>query len=126
MTAVHRQLILVMLASAALTACATTGAVPRPFPGAPTPPSAIASPAPSTTAVTSALITTALSYRGVPYRNGGSDPMGFDCSGFVQWVFAQQGHALPREVHDQYAEGKKVDRDDVKPGDLVFFHTEGK
>lgn len=69
------------------------------------------------------LIATALSYRGVPYRNGGSDPSGFDCSGFVQWVFAQQGNALPREVRDQYQLGRKIDRDDVQPGDLVFFET---
>jgi cell wall-associated NlpC family hydrolase len=73
--------------------------------------------------VATPLIATALSYRGVPYRNGGSDPGGFDCSGFVQWVFAQQGRALPREVRDQYQLGKPVDPDDVKPGDLVFFET---
>jgi cell wall-associated NlpC family hydrolase len=59
----------------------------------------------------------------VPYRNGGTDPTGFDCSGFVQWVFAQQGRALPREVRDQYQLGRKVDRDEVRPGDLVFFET---
>jgi cell wall-associated NlpC family hydrolase len=70
-----------------------------------------------------ALLETALSYRGVPYRNGGSDPTGFDCSGFVQWVFAQQGLRLPREVRDQYQAGSTVDRDGVQPGDLVFFET---
>ena len=62
-------------------------------------------------------------YRGVPYRNGGSDPSGFDCSGFVQWVFAQEGVTLPREVREQYQLGRNVDRRDVKPGDLVFFET---
>jgi len=72
------------------------------------------------------LIATALSYRGVPYRNGGSDPGGFDCSGFVQWVFAQEGRALPREVRDQYDVGERIDRDAVQPGDLVFFDIEGK
>jgi cell wall-associated NlpC family hydrolase len=66
---------------------------------------------------------TALSYRGAPYRNGGSDPNGFDCSGFVQWVFAQQGRALPREVRDQFLLGRDVKREDVQPGDLVFFET---
>ena len=69
------------------------------------------------------MLETALSYRGVPYRNGGSDPTGFDCSGFVQWVFAQHGLRLPREVHDQYQFGTTVDFDDVQPGDLVFFET---
>jgi len=44
----------------------------------------------------SALVGTALSFRGVPYRNGGSDPQGFDCSGFTQYVFAQYGVPLPR------------------------------
>jgi cell wall-associated NlpC family hydrolase len=69
------------------------------------------------------LIDTALSYRGTPYRNGGSDPKGFDCSGFTQWVFAQHGVALPREVEEQFKAGKKIKEDDLKPGDLVFFHT---
>ena len=59
----------------------------------------------------------------MPYRNGGSDPSGFDCSGFVQWVFAQNGFRLPREVRDQYQLGSAVDRDAVQPGDLVFFET---
>jgi cell wall-associated NlpC family hydrolase len=133
MTAVYRHPVLGLLLVAATAACATTGAVPRPFPGASAPPIATV-PTPPTTPPTSTevltsppvvtpLIATALSYRGVPYRNGGSDPGGFDCSGFVQWVFAQQGRALPREVRDQYQLGKPVDPDDVKPGDLVFFET---
>ena len=70
-----------------------------------------------------AIISTALSFRGSPYRNGGSDPSGFDCSGFVQYVYAMFGRRLPREVRDQYRLGEKVDRKDVKPGDLVFFET---
>ena len=61
--------------------------------------------------------------RGIPYRNGGSDPSGFDCSGFVQWVFAQNGVRLPREVRGQYDAGRKIDLRDVKPGDLLFFET---
>lgn len=61
--------------------------------------------------------------RGVPYRNGGSDPAGFDCSGFVQWVFAQNGVLLPREVREQYTAGRKIDLRDLQPGDLVFFQT---
>jgi cell wall-associated NlpC family hydrolase len=61
--------------------------------------------------------------RGIPYRNGGSDPSGFDCSGFVQWVFAQNGVRLPREVREQYDAGEKIDVRDVQPGDLLFFET---
>jgi cell wall-associated NlpC family hydrolase len=63
---------------------------------------------------------------GTPYRYSGSDPSGFDCSGFVQWVFARHGTAVPREVRDQYRVGKKIDDDEVKPGDLVFFETVAK
>jgi cell wall-associated NlpC family hydrolase len=122
MTAVLRAGVLIA-AIACLPACAAKGAaVPRPFPGAPSPPAAPAVP-PAAEPVNPVLLETALSYRGVPYRNGGSDPSGFDCSGFVQWVFAQHGLRLPREVHDQYQMGSDVDRADVQPGDLVFFET---
>lgn len=69
------------------------------------------------------MLRVALDLRGIPYRFGGSDPTGFDCSGFVQWVFNQVGLRLPREVRDQYDAGNKVDRDDIAPGDLVFFET---
>jgi cell wall-associated NlpC family hydrolase len=68
-------------------------------------------------------VATALGYRGVPYRYGGSDPAGFDCSGFVQYVFRQVGTALPREVRDQYEVGRRIGRDEIGPGDLVFFET---
>ena len=126
-----------VLLVAAMTAgaCATGGGVPRPrpFPGAALPPEATervperadAPPIPITTPTASApaVISTALSFRGIPYRNGGSDPSGFDCSGFVQYVYAMHGRGLPREVHSQYRFGREVDRDDVKPGDLVFFET---
>ena len=61
--------------------------------------------------------------RGIPYRNGGSNPSGFDCSGFVQWVFAQNGVLLPREVRDQFAAGQNVSLGEVQPGDLIFFQT---
>ena len=69
------------------------------------------------------MVTTALMLRGTPYRNGGSDPSGFDCSGFMQWVYARAGITLPRDVKEQYGTGKKVDRREIKPGDLVFFTT---
>ena len=105
-----------------VSACASKGAAPRPFPKAPSPPSAQVLP-PLPEPERTALLETALSYRGVPYRNGGSDPSGFDCSGFVQWVFAQNGLRLPREVRDQYQLGSAVDSDAVQPGDLVFFET---
>lgn len=143
------------LALAALTgACASTGAVPHPFPmpnapaaGAPAPGTLPPSPpaggtatpgaaapgtvapgtvAPGTLAASFdgyALTSTALSLRGAPYRNGGIDPKGFDCSGFTQYVFAQHGIPLPREVRDQYRIGAPVDPNQLVAGDLLFFAT---
>ena len=70
-----------------------------------------------------ALSGTALSLRGAPYRDGGIDPSGFDCSGFVRYVYEQHGVAVPRQVRDQFKIGKNVDREDLEPGDLVFFST---
>ena len=102
--------VLALLAS--LTACASKGAAPRPFPKAPSPAGVRALPSVPEQERT-ALLDTALSYRGIPYRNGGSDPTGFDCSGFVQWVFAQHGVRLPRAVEDQYQLGSAIDRDAV-------------
>ena len=108
--------------------CASTGATPRPFPtpGGSAPAARGAAPPTSSPALnvdTYAITGTALALRGSPYRNGGSDPSGFDCSGFTQWVFAHHGVALPREVDEQFKVGKKIKLDDLKPGDLVFFHT---
>jgi cell wall-associated NlpC family hydrolase len=103
--------------------------VPKPFPGAATAgapvterPPTIAEASPGREAGALALAS-ALELRGVPYRNGGSDPNGFDCSGLVQWVFARNGRALPREVREQYRVGREVDAEDVEPGDLLFFDT---
>lgn len=70
-----------------------------------------------------ALSGTALSLRGAPYRDGGDNPGGFDCSGFVKYVYEQNGVAMPRQVRDQFKIGKPVDRDRLEPGDLVFFST---
>jgi peptidoglycan DL-endopeptidase CwlO len=70
-----------------------------------------------------ALVGTALALRGIPYRNGGTDPQGFDCSGFTQYVFAQHGMALPRDVREQYRVGKSVKPEELSPGDIVFFAT---
>jgi cell wall-associated NlpC family hydrolase len=69
------------------------------------------------------VVTTALTLKGTRYRAGGSDPSGFDCSGFVQWVFARNGVRLPREVRDQYVTGNNIGLAEVRPGDLLFFET---
>ncbi|MBQ7817508.1 MAG: C40 family peptidase [Oscillospiraceae bacterium] len=73
----------------------------------------------------SAIIATAKKYIGVPYVWGGSTPNGFDCSGFVQYVFNAHGITLPRTSKQQYGVGTSVSKSNLKPGDLVFFNTEG-
>ena len=67
----------------------------------------------------------ALAFRGVPYRFGGSDPSGFDCSGLVYYVFARYGIDIPRVVEDQWLVGDKIEPKNIKPGDLLFFSTKG-
>src|SRR5215207_8363837 len=144
----------ILVGTLVVTGCAAHQAVPRPFPGAPTPPVAPAAPpvetgapaggatvstplgetiAPPSAVVAAApapwvasLLTTALGLRGTPYRLGGNDPTGFDCSGFVRYVFAQLGHQLPREVQAQFKAGRPIARDEIRPGDLVFFETVSK
>lgn len=69
----------------------------------------------------SAIIATAKQYIGVNYVYGGTTPAGFDCSGFVQYVFAKNGITLPRVSRDQYKIGTSVSFSSLKAGDLVFF-----
>ena len=73
----------------------------------------------------SQIITTAKKYIGVPYVWGGTTPKGFDCSGYVQYVFNAHGIKLPRVSADQYYAGTKVSKSNLQPGDLVFFNTSG-
>ncbi len=67
----------------------------------------------------------AMQYLGIPYVYGGSTPGGFDCSGFVMYVFAQVGVSLPHNAAAQYGSGTPVDRSQLQPGDLVFFNGLG-
>jgi len=134
-------------------ACATSGAVPRPFPGAvtgaggatgavgatgagATAPVAPTAPIAPIAPIAPDLLTRrfdgraiaqfALGFRGVPYRLGGADPGGFDCSGLVQYVFSQYGVSVPRVVEEQYEVGDTVRPSDIKPGDLIFFNTKSR
>jgi cell wall-associated NlpC family hydrolase len=135
-------LLLILVVAASVSACAAkagrpSAPVPRPFPGAALPPGAVPEPAvepasppavvrdPAAPAAGPLLdvVAMALGYRGVPYRDGGSDPSGFDCSGFIQYVFSQAGTILPREVRDQFRNGLAISSAEIKAGDLVFFET---
>jgi len=72
------------------------------------------------------VIATAKQYLGVKYQWGGCIPeTGFDCSGFVSYVFGQNGIVLPRISRDQYTVGTKVSFENLQPGDLVFFSFAG-
>jgi len=67
-------------------------------------------------------VETARRYLGVRYVFGGSDPaIGLDCSGLVQLVYHQLGLPLPRTAQQQYNVTRRVERDQLQPGDLVFF-----
>ena len=156
--------LLVLVAAAVSTACASTGSyAPRPFPTAPVPAAASPASAPAPAATRAApvaadvnlpaaaaaagppaavfpgspspeaeerarlaadVLSTALALRGIPYRLGGSDLNGFDCSGFVQYVLARHAVAMPRTVAQQYGVGERTR--DVETGDLVFFQTVGR
>jgi cell wall-associated NlpC family hydrolase len=151
----YRSLVLSLLMAGCVScltaACASSSAVPRPFPGAPVvsaphpsvPPPAAPAPvpepsdgAPAASSASDHRLTDhrydgravaeyALAFQGVPYRFGGADPGGFDCSGLVHYVFAQYGIDLPRIVEEQWQTGDTVKTKDIKPGDLLFFSTKG-
>jgi cell wall-associated NlpC family hydrolase len=111
----------VLVLAALAGGCASTGAVPRPFPmaGAPTARQGTAAGPIDIAQLTG----TALSLRGSPYRNGGADPSGFDCSGFTQYVFARSGVSLPRAVKEQFDVGRPVAKEQIAAGDLLFYST---
>ena len=72
------------------------------------------------------LVNEALKYVGTPYQFGGSAPGGFDCSGFVGFVFKKYGIDLPRVSTDQAKAGKRVPLRKAKKGDLIFFKGSNK
>lgn len=68
----------------------------------------------------------ALGMQGKPYRSGGETPQGFDCSGLVYYSYARAGVNLPRSTERQWAGSRSVRSGELRPGDLLFFHQEGK
>ncbi|MGH3003657.1 MAG: NlpC/P60 family protein [Gaiellaceae bacterium] len=71
------------------------------------------------------VVAVALSQLNTPYVWGGAAPGGFDCSGLVMWAFAQVGVSLPHSTYALYAMGVPISRDQLQPGDLVFFDGVG-
>jgi cell wall-associated NlpC family hydrolase len=124
----------IVLTALSAAACVSAGPRPRPEPfprpGAAEP--KVECPAPNAEcAVTPladglALVNAALDLRGTPYAPGGSGPDRFDCSGLVQYVFAEFGIALPRTVTRQFDATVEVPFEQLAPGDLLFFRTAGE
>lgn len=71
-----------------------------------------------------AFLKAAISRRGMPYIWGAAGPASFDCSGLVQWSFAQAGVVMPRVAADQARTGPAVPVSQLQPGDLLFYHTD--
>jgi peptidoglycan DL-endopeptidase CwlO len=94
-------------------------ATPEPSAAAPT----VLPPAPA--AKYGGVVGIAMQYLGIPYVYGGASPSGFDCSGFIMYVYAQVGVSLPHNAAAQYGHGTPVDRSQLQPGDLVFFNGLG-
>lgn len=71
------------------------------------------------------VIQTAVDFIGIPYRRGGDGRYGFDCSGFVHSVLSKGGFQVPRNSRDFYRKGQKINLQDARFGDLLFFRTRG-
>jgi len=104
----------------------TTTAAATPTPATTSTSAAAAPPAPAPPAANLGgghpeAATIAMKYLGVPYLWGGATPGGFDCSGLVMYVYGQLGISLPHYAAAQYGLGSPVPRDQLQPGDLVFF-----
>jgi cell wall-associated NlpC family hydrolase len=114
------------------------GGDPMPIVSAPTPPASAAPTAPQLPVVKKVpqavrklqqnlafgkrVVGYAKKFVGVPYVYGGSSPRsGFDCSGFVRYVYAHFGVSLPHSSYAQFGDGSRVSRGGLRPGDLVFF-----
>lgn len=68
----------------------------------------------------------AKSFIGAPYVFGGQSPKGFDCSGYIQYVFNKFGVDLPRTADEQFDGGRRISSQEAKPGDIVAFKSGGE
>jgi cell wall-associated NlpC family hydrolase len=91
------------------------------------PAAASIAPAPSAAIDPAALlVANAAAMLGQPYRYGGAQPGGFDCSGLIAYAASRAGIYLPRTAQEQQHAGVPVRRSDLRAGDLVFMHLQGK
>ena len=67
------------------------------------------------------VVAVASKYLGTPYEWGGTNPDGFDCSGFIWYVYQHAGFPVPRDLWGQLQSGSRVSRGNLQPGDIVFF-----
>lgn len=81
---------------------------------------------PPATAPGATVARTAQSFVGTPYKLGGADPSGFDCSGLVHYVYTRHGVTVPRDVKRQWQVGQPVGLSGIRAGDLLFFRTTGR
>ncbi|MCL5256843.1 MAG: C40 family peptidase [Chloroflexi bacterium] len=96
---------------------------PAPEPTATPTPEPTAAPAPTDGSAGEKIVEIAKRYIGTPYVWGGTTPAGFDCSGFVYYVYKQAGVPIPRDIYGQLAAGRRIDRNNLMPGDIVFFQN---
>ena len=73
-----------------------------------------------------AVVQAARAMVGVPYRYGGTDRSGFDCSGLVQYSFRRAGKTVPRSTDQLYAASTSIDLREARAADLLFFRMEGR
>ncbi|HUX23459.1 MAG TPA: C40 family peptidase [Burkholderiales bacterium] len=119
----HNPLFLIGFINLVLAGCASQALR---LPQAETEPPAATAPVVRATDTASSVALQALSYLGTPYRMGGESPLsGFDCSGLVVYAYREgAGLALPRNTYGLSHTGEPVARDELRPGDLVFYNTQ--
>ena len=88
--------------------------------------SSISAPSENASSAGEAIVNEAKKYQGVPYVYGGTSPSGFDCSGFVYYVYKQCGYSITRTATAQNSDGTYVSRADLQPGDIIIFYNSAK